>query len=200
MTSYIFQRLAQRGKLEGVDTTIRQRDARTWFRNAAQEVSSVNSNLMMRDKKNSVTSIDEKSIGSMFMFFYDPKLKDKLPFYDIFPLVIPIGMKNDGFLGLNLHYLPPYLRAVLMDKLYQTVNNKRYDATTQLKVSYDLLNEYSKFRYFKPCVKRYLFSHVGSSFLKIEPVYWDAALMLPTERFKNKSKELVWKNSREMVD
>jgi hypothetical protein len=200
MASYIFQRIAQRGKLEGIDDTIRQRDTRTWFRNAAQEVSSVNSNLMMRDKKNSVSMLDEKSIGSMYMFFYDPKHKDTLPYYDIFPLVIPIGFKAGGFLGLNLHYLPPYLRAVLMDKLYQTISDQKYNEATRLKVSYQLLNGYSKFRYYKPCVKQYLFSHVGSAFLQIQPRNWDMAIMLPTERFQKKSKNLVWKDSKELVD
>lgn len=197
MTAYIFQQIAQKGKFEGIDSAIRQRDARTWFRNAAQEVSSVNTRRLMNDKKNLTNRMTEESIGSMYMFSYNPKHKETLPHYDIFPLIFPIGMKNDGFLGINLHYLPPVLRAILMNHLYETINNKKYDSTTKLKISYELLNGYAKFNYFKPCVKHYLLDYVSGSFLYVEPSNWDIALMLPTERFKKQSKELVWKSVRE---
>ena len=30
-------------------------------------------------------------VGSMQMFFYDPKTKDTLPYYDKFPLAIIVG-------------------------------------------------------------------------------------------------------------
>ena len=197
MTAYIFQQIAQKGKFEGIDSSIRQRDARTWFRNAAQEVSSVNTRRLMNDKKNLTNRITEESIGSMYMFSYNPKHKETLPHYDVFPLIFPIGIMNDGFLGINLHYLPPVLRAILMNRLYETLNNKKYDSTTKLKLSYELLNGYAKFNYFKPCVKHYLLDYVSGSFLYVEPTNWDIALMLPTERFRKQSKELVWKSVRE---
>ena len=199
MTAYVFQQIAQRGRAEGIDNSVRQRDARTWFRQAAQDVTSVNRNRMMNDKENIVSSLDEKNIGQMFMFFYDPKHKDTLPYYDTFPLIFLIGFKDKGFMGINLHYLPPFLRAKLMDSLYETLNNNRYDESTKLRVSYQILASASKFRYFKPCVKHYLAEHVQSNYLNIEPTNWDSALMLPIEQFKKASAERVWRESRATI-
>jgi hypothetical protein len=133
------------------------------------------------------------------MFSYDPKYKETLPYYDMFPLVFPIDLRKDGFLGINLHYLPPVLRAKLMNAIYQTINNTAYNETTKLKLSYSILSNASKYRYFKPCIKQYLATHVQSSYLNIEPTNWDSALMLPTEQFKKASKEQVWKDSRGMI-
>ena len=98
---------------------------------------------------------------------------------------------------MNIPYLPPYLHARLMDELYDLVSNDKYDGTTKLKLSYRILQSASV--HFQPCLKRYLWSHVGSQFLNVEPQNWDTALMLPTERFKKASKETVFKNSKKMV-
>jgi hypothetical protein len=164
-------------------------------------VKSVNRNKMMQDPDadNLETKIDEESIGSMYSFFYDPKHKKTLPYYDMFPLVFVVGPKPGGFLGINLHYLPPVLRAKLMDQLYTITNNKKYNDTTKLVVSYELLSKAVRFRYFAPCVKHYLTQHVQSKFLKIQPQFWDTALMLPTEKFAKADVDTVWNNSRSQV-
>lgn len=199
MTNYIFQQLSARGRAAGIDDSTNLRDAREWFRSAARDITSVNPNRMMRDPKNLVSTIDAKSIGKMYMFFYDPKLKKQLPYYDTFPLIFVIGPAAGGFLGINLHYLPPVLRAKLMNALYQTINNRRYDSSTKLKISYEILSSASRYRYFKPCVKHYLNDHVQSRYLNIEPNNWDSALMLPTERFKKATASKVWEDSRGMI-
>ena len=91
------------------------------------------------------------------------------------------------------------MRAKLMDALYATINNKKYDNTTKLRVAYNTLASATKFKYFKPCVKRYLFSHVGSQFVYIAPDEWDFALMLPTERFQGATKQQVFKDSQAKI-
>jgi hypothetical protein len=139
--------------------------------------------------------ISQNSVGKMYMFVYDPKHKDTLPYYDTFPLIFPIEFYGDSFLGINLHYLPPMLRAKLMDALYATINNKKYNKTTQLIISYQILKSASRFKHFEPCIKKYLMSHVGSAFIYISPDEWDFALMLPTERFNKASKQQVWANA-----
>jgi len=202
MTSYIFQKIAKAGQKSGIDSSIRQRDARTWFRETAASVKRVDRVKLLNDpdSDNRMSTLDKESIGSMFCFFYDPKLKKSLPFYDTFPLIFMIGPKgNNGFLGINLHYLPPVLRAKLMNALYETINNKKFDDTTKLRLSYELLSKASRFRYFEPCLKHYLFEHVRSKFLKIEPKFWDAALMLPMESFAKADSEHVWNISRSKV-
>ena len=154
----------------------------------------------MNDKENLKPAIMESDIGAMFMFFYDPKHKAKLPYYDTFPLIFPIELKNDGFLGINLHYLPPMLRAKLMDALYQTITDTKYNDKTRLQISYDTLSSASKYRYFKPCLKRYLWGHVKSNYLNIPPSMWDAALMLPIAQFQKARPETVWNFSKEIIN
>ena len=132
----------------------------------------------------------------MYFFVYNPKLKDDLPFYDMFPLVIPIEYSPDGFLGLNLHYLAPNTRARLLDSLSHLSYN-RYNDKTRLLTSYQMLNRLSKTEAFKPCLKRYLTQHIKSKFLYIDDSEWDIAIFLPVESFIGASRQNVYSNSRE---
>lgn len=131
------------------------------------------------------------TIGEMYMFTYDPKYKETLPFYDMYPLVFPLEFYGNGFLGLNLHYLPPVARAQLMDSLKKIANNDKYNETTKLNISYDVLSRYSKqFSGFQSCIKRYLYAHVRSPFHQVSASDWDKAVMLPLQRWKvNKNKK-----------
>jgi hypothetical protein len=138
--------------------------------------------------------------GFLYLFNYDPKLKEELPYYDRYPLVFPFSYDREGFLGINLHYLPYIFRARLMDNLYELISNKKMDETTRLRMTYNLLNSASKYKYFKPCVKRYLHSHVRSRFLLIPSDEWELALFLPLERFAKKNKAYVFKETRNMIN
>lgn len=172
----------------------REQKAREWFRTTAKKVKTVNESQLMReaDKDRLRTVLH---VGHMYHFFYDPKHKAKLPYYDAFPLIFPYKKIKGGFMGLNMHYLPPAGRAQLMDALYETTNNQRYDESTKLNLSYQLLNEAAKYKAFKPCIKHYLKPHVRSRFLWIYPSEWDVALFLPTCRFEKASKTKVWADS-----
>lgn len=188
--AYIFQKIAADKPSDMV-----REDARRWFRETASKLTSRNvstSRLLQTGKENLQSSISVDDIGRMFMFMYDPKLKDVLPYYDTFPLCIPIEIYDDGFLGLNLHYLPPRGRAALFDSLLDAVSNDKYDKTTRLRVTYKILKGASRFSGFEPCVKRYLAGQVRSKFLYVDPENWDMAVMLPTERFKGARKSTIW--------
>lgn len=180
-----------------VDPVNAQENSRMWLREQAQNIRQVNNprNLLSQNDR-MVTSV---SVGRMYLFMYDPKTKEDLPYYDRFPLIFPFQKVTGGFYGINMHYLPHILRARLMDALYSIVNNTATDDTTKLKLSYRLLNSSSKFRFFKPCVKHYLNSHVKSRFLWVPAQQWDTALFLPLERFVGANKQQVWRNSRRMV-
>ena len=139
-------------------------------------------------------------IGAMLLYQYDPKTKAKLPYWDKFPLVFPIELYRDGFLAINVHYLPPQYRAQLMDALYSTVSDKdNIDENTTLMISYKILNNASKFRYFKPTVHRYLFKHINSVVATIDPVNWDAALMLPLASFQKGAINTAWADSIDKI-
>ena len=143
--------------------------------------------------------VTKLSIGRMYLFYYDPKMKEELPYYDRFPLIFPFRMVEDGFYGINMHYLPHVLRARLMDGLYTLANNDKNDDTTKLKLTYQLLNSSSRFKYVKPCVKHYLNNHVRSRFLWVPADQWKTALFLPLERFAKASATTVWQQSRRSV-
>jgi hypothetical protein len=132
----------------------------------------------------------------MYFYFYDPKTKEKMKYYDRFPLVIPIEKYKDGFLGLNLHYIHPKQRIILLDKLSATASNKTYDENTKLRISYAYLAAAAKAFEANPCIKRYLFSHVQSRFLEITANEWDIAVMLPVESFVGATTSKVYSDSR----
>jgi hypothetical protein len=136
----------------------------------------------------------------MYFFMYDAKTKDKLPYWDRFPLIFPIQEYEDGFLGINMHYLPYDYRAQLMDGLYTMAQSNEEGMAVRLNISYSILKESSKTKNFKPCVKRYLTSHVQSSFYQVNWKEWPVALFLPVERFEKQSKQHVWSESVKKIN
>jgi len=134
--------------------------------------------------------------GNLYMFLYDAKTKDTLPYWDMFPLVFPYEKTKDGFMGLNMHYLPYQMRVQLLDRLMQFANNKRMDETTRLKYSWSLIGGVSKFKAAEPCIKQYLNSHVRSAFKLIPAQDWATAMMLPVESFVGANKNKVWQDSK----
>ena len=189
-TKKLIDRIQESLAKEGLQP--RTNAARTWLRSKVKDLTP-SKTALMRDQER----LRNKSmIGRMYFYFYDPKTKDKLPYYDRFPLVIPIERYNDGFLGLNLHYIHPKQRLILLDKLSDTLTNDKYDETSRLRVSYPFLSSASKIFEATPCIKRYLFSHIESRFLEITADEWDIAAMLPMESFVGAKTSRVYSDSR----
>lgn len=203
MVAYVFDRVLQKGMQAGVTPSVK-RESRDWFRQQTKNLS-VSSSRMVRSDRSRLT--DKPLLGRMYLFQYDPKGKKTLPYYDRFPLVFPIdsgrtsGFAASGgsFLGINLHYLPLPLRARLMDALYDTITTKELDENTRIRISYNILQQASKYRFFKPCIKRYLISHVKSRFFYIEPTEWEMALFLPLDRFVGSNKSRIYRDSRNRI-
>lgn len=134
------------------------------------------------------------------MFFYDPKTKERMPYYDEFPLIIMVGPAEGGFYGLNLHYLSPRLRALFFDELMEYMNNDKYDETTRFRLTYNLLSKSRKLRLFEPCFKRYLFSQVQSKTVEVPPSEWEIAMFLPTDSFVGADRQTIWKETRQFLN
>jgi len=194
----IFVTILQQGVRQGI-VPARTRAAREWYRDQAGRVSGNITPSRILNRADEVRKTSDMEYGLMYAFRYDPKMKKELPYYDTFPLIFPIRFEQDGFLGINFHYLPPILRAKLMDALYPNVTNKKYDASTRMKVSYSILQSASKYRFFKPTIKKYLRNHVRSMFLEIPATEWDIALFLPTESFKKSDTGRIWEDSRKKI-
>jgi hypothetical protein len=192
----LFDEILTKGVRSG-QVPARESKARTWYRDTARTYTRVNERKLMKADQERLTA--RPLVGQMYMYYYDAKHKDTLPYFDRFPLVFPYKKVKGGFMGINLHYLPLTYRAKMMDALYEVASNTRYDESTKLQLSYKLLDSSSRFRYFKPCVKHYLTSQMRSKFMYIYPSEWDIALFMPLERFQGASKATVFKDSRRMI-
>ena len=164
-----------------------------WFRNKIKELGDPTPSQLIRDGQ---VRSGRPFIGLLNMFFYDPKMKKTLPYYDKFPLILPIEFYSDGFLGINLHYLSMPMRLRLLDRLVDYSNNNKFDESTRLRVDYSKLK---RVNLIKPCLKRYLAGQVKSKFRKVEADEFMIATLLPVQRFKKQSDSHVFAKSRGIV-
>lgn len=193
--STLFQKLEYEAFRAGI--TPRTEQSRAWFMDKVKDMKNINRNTLMKEEP--IQLKNRQVIGSMFMFFYDPKHKETLPYYDSFPLVIVLKPAPGGFLGLNLHYLPPVLRAKFLDSILDVTNNKRYDESTKFNLTYKMLESASKYKYFKPCIKHYLTDHVRSRFAMVQAPEWEIATFLPAADFQKATTREVYRDSRAMI-
>jgi hypothetical protein len=170
------------------------RESFNWFMSKIQNLK--NPVRLANQIRDEGRSGDRFYVGGLYYFYYDAKLKDRLKYWDAFPLVIPIERYRDGFLGLNLHYLPPRIRAGFMDKLMDFAIYDNNDEVKRLRVTYEILNTSKRYKEFMPCIKRYLYSHVASKILKVQPNEWETAVFLPSQQFQKAKAADVWKDSR----
>tara|TARA_B100001057_G_C22768120_1_gene918475 strand:+ start:725 stop:1267 length:543 start_codon:yes stop_codon:yes gene_type:complete len=161
-----------------------------WYRNRIRELGTPSQKELIRDGK----IAGRFHIGRLNMFVYDPKYKNKLPYYDTFPLVLPIERYDNGFLGLNFHYLPYALRARLLDRLEKFTRGSKDDA--RILADYNGLKNVGLV---KPTLKRYLTQKVRSRFRRIDSEDFLTALMLPVQRFRKSNVNKVWSDSRKMI-
>ena len=125
------------------------------------------------------------SLGDMFCYYSNPKYRQVLPYYDMFPMIMLISADKDTFLGINFHYLAPKFRAILLDRVTAKVgkgiiNWKKISMITQI----------------APTIKRYRFDHIMKKVVPIEESEQEIAIFLPTERFKKASRAQVWSDSK----
>ena len=163
-----------------------------WYRDKIRELGTPKPLDLIRDGKQRATAF----FGRLNMFVYDPKFKKKLPYYDTFPLVLPLETYPDGFLGINFHYLPIPLRVKLLDRLVDFSNNTKFDESTRLVVDYSQLKNIN---IVKPTIHKYLAGQLKSQFRRIDADEFTIATLLPVQRFQKASASAVWKESRAMI-
>ncbi len=174
--------------------------SRSWFNQQINllKVENIRRNRLLKPQEASLVS-NKVSPGFMYMFVYDPKHKKTLPYYDVFPLVFPFEKTANGFLGLNMHYLPYPLRIALMDRLLIYATDKNLDEMTKIRYSWATIARTSRFNLAKPCIKEYLTSNVQSQFRRVPAQDWFTALMLPVEGFVKAPTTKVWSDSRKAI-
>jgi hypothetical protein len=165
----------------------------TWYRTQVNKIASGTTagQLFRQGKLNG-----RPSVGRLNLFGYNPKLRKTLPYYDIFPLVLPLEPITGGFMGMNFHYLPPLLRFRLLERMQATATDQRFDSRTKFDVTYD---DVKNIRIVKPTIKKYLYSHVQTGFLRINADEAAVAIYLPVQRFKKASEAQVYSDSRRFI-
>ena len=148
-----------------------------WYRkNVADLNNRVTAAALMRSGK--LNGIPSR--GRLNFFFYDPKYKQVLPLYDRFPLVLPLETIPGGFMGLNFHYIRPVQRISLLNNL-QRYASGGMRPSTRIDATYDGIKNV---RIARNTIKKYLYGHVRSSFLRVDFDEAALAVMLPVQQFK----------------
>ena len=162
----------------------------SWYRNA---VSLIADRTSPSELFASGKLLGKPSAGRMSMFFYDPKTKARLPYYDTFPLVLPLEPMKGGFIGLNFHYLPYGARFAFLQQLQTLASNSKFDQSTKIQATYDSVKSN---KYVKASIKRYLYSQVRSQFLRVDVDEMALAAYLPVAQFQGASMGSVFAKSR----
>tara|TARA_R110001592_G_scaffold70567_2_gene216144 strand:+ start:105 stop:689 length:585 start_codon:yes stop_codon:yes gene_type:complete len=138
------------------------------------------------------------SVGHLYLFTYNPATKRKLPYYDTLPLMLMLERKNDGFFGMNLHYLDPRLRTSILNRLVSS-RLQENDEFARLRIDYDYLKDKPQYIPLVPCYKYYRFNRVSSKVVEIEFEDWSTVAAMPIEIFRKSSKRRVFADSRKMI-
>ena len=148
--------------------------------------SSTNAAKFYRESEKISDAVFQKraSLGDLFCYYYNPKYRKTLPYYDMFPMIMLLSAEKETFLGINFHYLRPKWRAILLDRVTAKIGGG--------------IPRWSKLRNIKqiaPTIKRYRFDHIMRKVIPIEEDEQEIAIFLPTEKFKKAGKAKVWSES-----
>ena len=168
-----------------------------WYKDKIKEFGKPGALDLIRDGKRD----NKPFVGKLNMFFYDPKFKKTLPYYDTFPLVLPLERYSDGFLGINFHYLPIPLRVKLLNTLVEAFTD---DSNEKLDMTWRSI---ANLRSVRPIVRRYKARNVKSMFLKLSVEDMLIAVLLPVQQFysgeyrsrKSVSPNEVYRDTRQRI-
>ena len=166
------------------------RKSGAWYRKAVGSIADkTQARQLMRDGN----LIGRPSQGRLNLFFYDPKFKKTLPYYDTFPLVLSLEPIKGGFMGMNFHYLPPAMRFTLLARVDKFLSGDMIRPNTKYQVDYDSVKNIPMV---KPTLHKYLYSNVRSNFLRINASEAAVAVYLPVQQFRKQPATTVWSRSR----
>lgn len=154
-----------------------------WFRNRVRKDSR---NRSFERVSQGLRESMRPRLGSMVMYQYDPKWKKRLPYYDTQPLIILLEKTTDGWYGINMHYLPPSIRAEILVEVGWT-----------RRVALDkIARKLQQNEYLKHACKRYLSAQVTSRMSVVPRTEWEIVVQLPFEAFEKLTVQQVWRKAR----
>ena len=116
--------------------------------------------------------------GQMVFFKYKPQDQRFLSSnaaYDVFPLVIITEVHRDGFEGINLHFIAQKWRKQLFNAIEKSlpVRHSGDESLTRLGATYRRIRGPKKFKFFKPCYRRYVREGFRKKPIQIPSQFWD---------------------------
>lgn len=184
MATTLFDKLKQ----QGADSD----KSAQWFHTQVSKLGKINTRQLLKQG----TLVNQILPGFMYLFGYDPKTKDKLPYYDGFPLVLPFRKIPGGFVGLNLHYIPYMVRIRMLEQMHQYASDDTMSEKTKVRLTWNILSGSSRLKPLQACVKHYLLEQVQTRFMIIPYNDWVIASQLPVENFVGASKEQIFRESK----
>lgn len=180
--------------------------SKEWMRATAKTASK--SNTLRRNKARNTLLGDESKIatrimsGKLYFYTYDAKNKETLPYWDKNPITLMIDTTDNGnLIGLNFHYLPPMLRAKLLDAILD-IETTKSDAS-RLNISYNIIKAFAASDLARPCIHQYIPSHIMSHMIEIPLADYNHVVFLPLGNFDSKtgsaSVSRVYSDSRKKI-
>lgn len=152
-------------------------------------------------QKNDTLSIPNRLFQGQMMFFkYKPQsgsFISRNTYYDSFPLVLITDVYRGGFEGINLHFLMPQHRSFLFDAIMRNLPTIKASEEwrTRLMVDYDRLDASKRYRFFKPCYRRYTWSGMKRRPVVIPFQIWEDMVQSETSRFVKARATTVYRDT-----
>lgn len=160
------------------------REAIKWFMENTRALSG-HASLNRTSKLGRITS--QPIPGKFYAYMYDPKTKDEMPYWDTMPLILCTAVTEDGWYGINFHYMPPAIRMRIMEGFLEGLHantTKRMKLRVNWKRAEYVASRVGASKSLNHSIKRYLANHVRSPIVDIDHQHWVMAVFLPLSRFK----------------
>ncbi len=167
-----------------------------WYRQQMRDIKKNRFNkyrFIIEGKQDTVRRLE---VGKLYFFEYvakygglnnDAAPSQQLGVWDRYPLVLPFTTAPNGFIGINLHYLPTRYRAWLLDRLLGAANIP----ANKLRINWQILNAVSKMDIGKYATHRYLLNHITSPFRLVRIEDYANAIMLPFAGWYGNDRRMV---------
>jgi hypothetical protein len=196
MDENLFEKYKKLLEEEGIDSNTKL--SQEWFFDRIREINKEKVDRQSIIRNPPIRMAPNQFKGRMYLFRYNPIGRQTLPYYDRFPLVILISMQKEGFMGLNLHYLPMDLRQRLFYNLLNRASQSEFRWNTYLKIDYDYLRSKTLLRSHKACIKRYRYDQIYGRMANVPAPEWEIAVHLPLASWRKAGEGRIFKDSREI--
>jgi hypothetical protein len=131
-------------------------------------------------------------LGDLYLYTYFPKHASTLPYYDILPTIVLLGMDGKYLHAINMHYIPYLQRLQLIKAIEQKRSKGVRLQYKHIKAAWRSLNLPKAYMYL--AYRTYLISHITSNIKWFEAgdePTWTKVLQNIGPRFKKKSNSAV---------